>query len=279
MDRVISWDLLERYIVYLRQEEKSEATIAKYRRHLYQLMKHLAQQPVTKRSVAELKVSMTGAAAPSTVNGAIAAWNGFFAWNGWHDCRVKPLRVQRELFLRRDKELTKQEYFRLLSAAAQRKDGQLSLILQTICATGIRISELQFVTVGALKSERARIHCKGKIRTILLPKRLCRTLLHFCKERRIAAGCVFVTRRGNPLDRSNIWRSMKSLCAKAEVAWEKVFPHNLRHLFARCFYALEKDLDSLAAILGHSNINTTRIYTMSTDCRHLKTLERLRLLI
>lgn len=277
MEHIMTEAQVEAYVAYLRAEEKSDATVRKYQRCLRQLLTATEGGTVSKDIVIARKADRLKRESPSSVNGALAAWNGFFRWLGWLDCCVKPVRIQRELFLRREKELTREEYFRLLKAAKQMGKQQLYYILQTVCATGIRISELSYITMEAVYTGKTRIRCKGKIRTVLLPRQLCRILKNYCREYRITQGSVFVTHGGKPVDRSNIWRGMKALCDTAGVDPEKVFPHNLRHLFARCFYEMERDLDALAAVLGHSNINTTRIYTMSTDRKHRDFLERLRL--
>ena len=207
----------------------------------------------------------------------LAAVNGYLRHFGWGDLCVKPLKIQRALFLEERRELTRAEYARLVAAA--QKNERLSLVLQTICATGIRVSELQWITVEALQTGRAEIRNKGKLRLVFLPGKLRRLLKKYARKQKKTAGALFTTRTGKPLDRSNIWRDMKALCESAGGAEEKVFPHNLRHLFARTFYKLEKDLGRLADILGHSNINTTRIYTAESGASHAAQMERLELVI
>lgn len=192
---------------------------------------------------------------------------------------MRPVRVQRRNYSEPRRELTRQEYYRLLHAARRKGDLRLFHLLETICSTGIRVSELQFITVKAVKRGRTEICNKGKYRTILLPRRLCEKLLRYCRERGITHGSVFVTRSGKPLSRSNIWAMMKALCRKAQVSSRKVFPHNLRHLFARCFYQCQQDLEHLASLLGHSSINTTRIYTRTSGEEHLRQIEKLRLIL
>ena len=191
---------------------------------------------------------------------------------------MRPVRVQRRNYSESRRELTRQEYYRLLHAARRKGDLRLFHLMETICSTGIRVSELRFITVKAVQRGRADICNKGKYRTILLPRRLCEKLLHYCRERGITHGSVFVTRSGKPLNRSNIWAMMKALCRKAQVSAGKVFPHNLRHLFARCFYQCQQDLEHLASLLGHSSINTTRIYTRTNGKEHLRQIEQLRLM-
>ena len=208
----------------------------------------------------------------------LSSLNSFFVFLERHDCRVKTLKIQKQIFAPLERELTRAEYERLLSTAQTLHKQRLYLLMQTVCSTGIRISELHFITVSALYRETAEIRCKGKIRQVFLPKKLCRILLRYAKEQNIRSGPVFVTRGGKPLDRSNVWSEMKKLCEHAGVSKEKVFPHNLRHLFARTYYAQQKDIVRLADVLGHSNINTTRIYTMETGEEHRKQLEKLGLL-
>ena len=188
------------------------------------------------------------------------------------------LKIQKQIFAERSKELTKGEYERLLDAAKQKKNERLYYLMQTICSSGIRVSELSSITVEAVKEHRANINCKGKMRVVILPKDLCRMLIGFAKEQKITSGPVFVTKRGKPIDRSTIWKMMKALCESAGVSKDKVFPHNLRHLFARTYYSIQKDIVRLADILGHSSINTTRIYTMETCEVHRKQIQRLGLL-
>ena len=192
--------------------------------------------------------------------------------------RVKNLKIQKQIFASTDKELTKTEYDRLLQVAKQKKNERLYLLMQTICSTGIRVSEVRYVTVEAVSRGIAEINCKGKRRQVFLPKQLCQILKQYIKEQKIKSGAVFVTKNGNPLDRSNIWSDMKKLCKAANVSEKKVFPHNLRHLFARTYYSLQKDIVRLADILGHSNVNTTRIYTMETGEIHRRQIQKLGLL-
>ena len=209
----------------------------------------------------------------------LASINSLFSFFGWYDCKVKAIKQQREIFCKEEKELTKEEYFRLLRAAEQKKNDRLNLIIQTICGTGIRVSELQFITVESAKKGEATVNCKGKIRTVFIVKELKKKLLQYAKEKHIVAGAIFITRSGKPISRTNIWRGMKALCKDANVNPEKVFPHNLRHLFARIFYGMEKDIAKLADILGHSSINTTRIYIISTGTEHRRRMEYMRLVV
>lgn len=209
----------------------------------------------------------------------MSSLNNFFNYSGWYEYKIKAVKIQKQIFARTEKELTKGEYERLLKAAKEKNNDRLYYLMQTICATGIRISELRFISVSAVKTGKAEINCKGKLRTVFLPKQLCRMLKEYVNRHSIAEGSVFVTRTGKPIDRSNVWSDMKRLCESAGVSREKVFPHNLRHLFARTYYSLQKDIVRLADILGHTNVNTTRIYTMETGNVHRKQMEKLGLLL
>lgn len=271
--------LIEDFKGYLRQEEKSANTIAKYVRDLRALFSYLNGEALDKEKLLGWKENLMKSHAPSSVNSMLAAANHFLDWKGWGEYKVKPLKMQREIFCKQERELTKNEYVRLVNAAKRKQNHRLSLLLQTICATGIRVSELSFITLEAVKTGRAVVDCKGKNRIIFLPKELCRILRHFCREENISNGVIFRTRNGIPLNRSNIWRDMKALCESAGVSREKVFPHNLRHLFAKSYYQLEKDLSRLADLLGHSNISTTRLYTMESGSEHSKQIERLGLVL
>lgn len=217
--------------------------------------------------------------AVSSINSMLAAINSLLDYLGWADCKVKSIKTQRKIYCPENKELTKAEYLRLLNAAEQNHNNRLYLILQTICGTGIRVSELQFITVEALKNGQIEVSCKGKNRVIFIVKKLKKILLRYAKEKHIKAGSIFITKSGKPVNRTNIWREMKALCKQANVNLYKVFPHNLRHLFARTFYKLKKDIAKLADILGHSSINTTRIYIIYTGDEHLKCMENMQLVI
>ena len=214
-----------------------------------------------------------------SVNSVLAGLNSLFTFLGRHDCRVKTLKLQREIFCPEERELTKAEYARLCRAAQRRKNERLDLILQTICGTGIRVSELPFITAEAARSGEAVVSLKGKSRTVFLVRPLQKKLLRYLERRKIRSGAIFLTRTGRPIDRTHIWREMKSLCAEAGVNPKKVFPHNLRHLFARIFYGIEKDIVKLADILGHSSIETTRIYIVSTGTEHRRRMESMRLIL
>lgn len=271
---------VEAYMQYLREDERSQATLEKYRRDVMCFFLYLpASKRVDKQTVQSFKERLIQRYQVSSVNSILTALNGFFRFMGWHECRVRTVRTQRNLFCAPEKELTKKEYLRLLAAAERESNQRLNLLMQTICSTGIRVSELKFVTVEAVRQGRACVSCKNKTRVIFLPKPLCRLLSKYIRTQGIESGPVFITRSGKPMDRSNIWAAMKALCVSAGVEPGKVFPHNLRHLFARTFYAVEKDISRLADLLGHSSIETTRIYTISSGEEHRKKIELLGLVI
>ena len=264
----------------LQARERSRATVEKYLREAEAFLQALDPgRAVTKEQVLAWKESLAQRYAVSTVNGKLAALNSLFAFLGWQDCQTAPLRRQRELFRDQRRELTRGEYLRLVEAALALGKERLALLLETICATGIRVSELPFITVEAVAQGEATVKCKGKTRTIFIPAVLCKKLRRYTQRKGIQTGPVFVTRTGKALNRSNVWREMKALCARANVPPSKVFPHSLRHLFARCFYAIDKDISKLADILGHSNINTTRIYIISTGAEHRQKMERMQLIL
>lgn len=277
--RKITNKLIQKFKCYLINEEKSSSTIDKYIRDITVFMVWCKETELNKSVVLEYKQDIVEKYAPASVNSILSSLNSFFAYNEWYDLKLKALKIQRQIFASRDKELTKAEYERLLFAAKQKKNQRLYYLMQTICATGIRVSELKAITVSAIKCGQAAINCKGKMRIVFLPKQLCKMLKNYIKENNIKRGSVFVSKNGKPLDRSNIWSDMKKLCESAGVSKDKVFPHNLRHLFARTYYSIQKDVVRLADILGHSNVNTTRIYTMEAGEIHRKQIQRLGLLI
>lgn len=277
--RLPATSTLEKYMEHLRQEERSANTIEKYTRDLKAFLTFLAGSTIDKTAVLRFKDYLTGKYTPASVNSMLAAVNGFLEWIGLTGCKVKPIKIQREIFAKPEKELTRDEYMRLIKAAEKEQNSRLSLLIQTICATGIRVSELRYITAEALQNCRAIVDCKGKTRTVFLPADLCRILVRYCRKQKIERGVIFRTRSGNPIDRTNIWRDMKALCISADVEPGKVFPHNLRHLFARTYYRQEKDLSRLADLLGHTNVNTTRIYTMESGHEHVKQLNHLGLLL
>lgn len=256
--------IIEKFRKYLIDEEKSAATLEKYIRDIRAFRVWLGSEQLCKAKVMEYKEYLIGSYAPASVNSILSSLNSFFEYNNEYGLKVKTLKIQKQIFAKDEKELTKAEYGRLLTAAKAEGNQKLYLLMQTICATGIRVSELKYVTLEAIKSGRADVNMKGKLRVIIIPKDLCKMLKKYADEQKITSGSIFVTKTGRPLDRTNIWKLMKSLCESAGVDKAKVFPHNLRHLFARTFYSIEKDIVRLADILGHSSVNTTRIYTMET---------------
>lgn len=276
--RIITTAEIQNFSDYLLREEKSGATYEKYLRDVRGFAYYVGENTVTKELVVAWKKNLVDRQyAVRSINSMLASVNSFLAFLGWYDCKVKSIRLQRQTYCGEDQELTKAEYMRLLDAS--RKNEQLNLVLQTICGTGIRVSELRYFTVEAVRRGEVTVNCKSKTRKILIPGKLRKLLLSFAKQNRIVSGSIFVAKSGKPLDRSQIWRKMKQLCQKAEVKASKVFPHNLRKLFARTFYGIEKDIAKLADILGHSSINTTRIYIMTTGQEHRRKIERLGLVL
>ena len=272
-NRILNEQDIRAFRGYLVREEKSVNTIEKYLRDARSFLAFAGARAVTKELVMAWKESLAGRYAPRSVNSKLASLNSLLQFLGWGDCKVKNLKIQQQTYCPEEKELTRGEYERLLDAADNQP--QLRLVMETICATGIRVSELKFFTVEAVRAGEISISNKGKNRAILIPGRLKKKLLAWAKRQDIQTGVIFVTRNGRPLDRSNIWAKMKKLCQAAGVAPSKVFPHNLRKLFARCYYTQEKDIAKLADILGHSSINTTRIYIMTTGTEHRRQLDRL----
>lgn len=263
---------------FLESCEKSAATVEKYLRDVRMLFAWLGDAALSKQKVLEYKEHLKQNYATASINSVISSLNSFFEFAQVPNLSIKTVRMQKQLFLKSEKELTKQEYERLIRAAQKKGNERLNLVMQTICSCGIRVSELSAVTIEAVQRETAEIRSKGKVRQVFLPKTLCKALIKYANKRKIQSGPVFVTRSGRPLNRSNIWADMKKLCETAQVTKEKVFPHNLRHLFARTFYSIQKDIVRLADILGHSSVNTTRIYTMETGEIHRKKIQMLGLL-
>lgn len=278
MTKTITQDLIENFKNHLINEEKASATLEKYMRDIKAFSEWTLGSELDKRKVLDYKEYLIGKFAPASVNSVLSSLNSFFEFNNWYELKVRMLKIQKQIFAQKDKELSKTEYERLLDAAKAKSNQRLYLLMQTICSSGIRVSELQYVTVEAIKLRKATINCKGKMRIVILPKELCRMLTEYAKTQNLTSGSVFVTKTGKPLDRSTIWKMMKALCESARVSKYKVFPHNLRHLFARTFYTLQKDIVRLADILGHSSVNTTRIYTMETGEIHRKQIQKLGLL-
>ena len=278
MIKIITDDLIEKFKDFLINEEKAPSTLEKYMRDIKAFSEWMSGSELDKRKALDYKGYLIGKFAPASVNSVLSSLNSFFEFNNWYELKVKMLKIQKQIFAQKDKELSKAEYERLLDAAKAKSNERLYLLMQTICSSGIRVSELQYVTVDAVKLRKATINCKGKMRIVILPKELCRMLTEYAKTQKITSGSVFVTKTGKPLDRSTIWKMMKALCESARVSKNKVFPHNLRHLFARTFYTLQKDIVRLADILGHSSVNTTRIYTMETGEIHRRQIQKLGLL-
>ena len=278
--RALTEEVIQAFEKHLELEEKSAQTVEKYARDVRAFMRFAAGSEVTKETAIAFKQHLIVAGyAVRSVNSMLASINSLFDCLGWLDCRVKALKTQKQIFCPEEKELTKAEYLRLVKTAQQNGNERLNLILQTICGTGIRVSELPFITVEAAQAGEAVVSCKGKTRSVFLVKELQKKLLRYAAKQGIVSGSIFVTRTGKPISRTNIWREMKGLCEQANVDSRKVFPHNLRHLFARVFYGIERDIAKLADILGHSSINTTRIYIISTGTEHRKRMESMRLII
>lgn len=278
MARFMADERIAEYLKELENEERAGATVEKYRRALRSFGAFLNGAEVTPEMVHHWKEYLREQQyAPSTINAFLAALNGFFRFCGWTDCRARFLKIQRRLFRDSRQELTRGEYERLVAVAEAAGDLGLALLMETICSTGIRVSEVQYITVAAAKCGKTEIALKGKIRTILLPSKLCRKLLKFAAQQKTASGAIFRAKSGKPMSRYQIWSKMKKLCARAGVEPEKVFPHNLRHLFATAFYHAYKDIVKLADVLGHSSIETTRIYLVTSAAEHRRQLERLRL--
>ena len=277
--RIITAKTIEDFRQKLIIEEKSAATIEKYVRDVRAFAVYVQDTAVTKEKVIAYKKYLAENYAPRSENSMIASINSLFGFLGWQKLKVKSLKLQKPVFCNEEKKLTRQEYVRLCKTAERQNNIRLSLILQTICGTGIRVSELKYITVEAVKQCEAIVNCKAKTRTIFIVKKLRQKLLRYAAEQNIKSGAIFVTRTGKPMNRTIIWREMKALCEEAGVNPQKVFPHNLRHLFARIFYSIEKDIAKLADILGHSSINTTRIYIISTGKEHRQRMENMRLII
>ena len=276
---ILTMDQLVLFQQHLAGEEREQSTIEKYIREIRFFQTWLTGRSVTAEIVARWKNYLRAKGyQPETINSKLSALNKFFSFIGWAECRMKYLKIQRKLFRGTERELTKAEYIRLLETANSGGKVRLALLIETICATGIRVSEVKYITEEAIQAGRAEIALKGKIRTILLPGKLCRKLQKYARKQKITSGEIFLTRSGKGISRRQIWAEMKALCKKANVAPSKVFPHNLRHLFARTFYRACRDVAKLADVLGHSSIETTRIYLISTGVEHAQQLERLGLI-
>ncbi len=278
-ERCLTAKTLAQFKSHLISEERSAATVEKYLRDTASFAAYAGGAALTKETVIGYKRRLQERYAVRSVNSILASMNSLFAFLGWLDLKVKSVKLQQQIYCPEEKELTKAEYARLCRTAERKHNARLNLILQTICGTGIRVSELSYITVEAVKQGEATVSCKAKTRSVFIVKELQKKLLRYAAEQGIKTGMIFVTRTGKPLSRTNIWREMKALCEEAGVNPKKVFPHNLRHLFARTFYGIEKDIAKLADILGHSSINTTRIYIISTGTEHRKRMENMRLIL
>lgn len=278
--RILTEKQISAFVVYLKNEEKSKNTVEKYIRDVKAFAVYAGDVKITKETVVAYKSYLLSEHyAVRSINSMLASLNSLFSFLGWNDFKVKSIKLQRQIYCPEDKELTKADYFRLVKTAKQKGNERLNLILQTICGTGIRVSELQFITVEAVQNGEAVVSLKNKTRTVFVVRELRQKLLNYAKRENITSGMIFVTRTGKAISRTNIWREMKSLCKQAGVNPQKVFPHNLRHLFARTFYGIEKDIAKLADILGHSSIDTTRIYIITTGTEHRRKIERLGLVV
>jgi integrase/recombinase XerD len=277
--KYLTQEIISDFKEHLILEERSAATVEKYIRDMSAFSNYADGAEITKETVIAYKKHLQGNYAVRSVNSMLASINSLFAFLGWHDLKVKSIKLQQQIYCPEEKELTKAEYTRLCRTAERKHNERLNLILQTICGTGIRVSELQYITVEAVKQGEATVSCKAKTRSVFIVKELQKKLLRYAQSHGIKTGCIFITRTGKPISRTNVWRGMKALCNEAGVNPQKVFPHNLRHLFARVFYGIEKDIAKLADILGHSSINTTRIYIISTGTEHRRRMENMQLII
>jgi site-specific recombinase XerD len=279
MKRIISLKMLLRFKRALLEEEKSKATVDKYIHDVKVFLEFSLSRAVDKNLVIEYKSYLIDKYAVASANSMLSALNEFFRFLGWGELTVKKFRVQKDAFCPEERELTKEEYLSLVRAAKKQNNCRLALIIQTICASGIRVSELPYITVEAIARGEAVVDCKNKLRRIFIVTTLQKILAAYAKENKISTGPIFITRNGNPITRNNIWREMKALCKEARVNEKKVYPHNLRHLFATTFYKTEKDIAKLADILGHTSINTTRTYITTSSKEHKRKLENMRLII
>ena len=277
--RFLTAEMIAEFREHLILEERSEATVEKYIRDVTAFSAFANGGEISKETVIAYKKHLQDSYAVRSVNSMLASINSLFAFLGWHDLKVKSIKLQQQIYCPEEKELTKVEYTRLCRTAERKHNERLNLILQTICGTGIRVSELRFITVEAARQGEATVSCKAKTRSVFIVKELQKKLLRYAAEQNIKSGMIFITRTCKPVSRTNIWREMKALCEEANVNPQKVFPHNHRHLFARVFYGIEKDIAKLADILGHSSINTTRIYIISTGTEHRRRMENMRLII
>lgn len=275
----LSSEQIENFRRSLILEERSGATVNKYLHDVRVFVNYIRGKAITKDLVIEYKKYLQDNYAIRSVNSMIASLNSLFVSLGWYELKIKTLKLQQQIYCPEEKELTKGEYRRLCDVARSNKNQRLNLIIQTICSTGIRVSELQYITVESVSNGVAVVSCKAKTRTVFIIRELQKKLLKYANDHNIKHGQIFITKNGKPVNRTNIWREMKLLCTNAGVDPRKVFPHNLRHLFARTFYSIEKDIAKLADILGHSSINTTRIYIISTGAEHRRRMENMHLII
>ncbi len=274
-ERRLTKEKIKEYLEWMKVEGKSKNTRDKYKRDLNNLREWLDGRPLNKAMVSEWKNNLQTHYAATSINSMLAATNGFFKWLDWKDLEMGYLKIQRKTFCDQNKELEKSDYNKLVEAARLLKKIRLMLLLETICGLGLRVSEVRYITVEAARCGRAEIIMKGKVRTVMISGKLSKKLLRYAKEQKIESGEIFITRSGKSLSRSQIWREMKGLCEAAGVEPEKVFPHNLRHLFARTYYNTYSDISKLADVLGHSSIETTRIYLISTGEEHARQMEML----
>lgn len=279
MKRIITRELQKAFEMSMFEDEKSKLTVEKYLRDLHCFAHFANGREIDKGLVLGYKAELARSYALTSANSMLAALNAFLRFAGWHNCCVRQFKIQKKAFCTEDKELSKAEYLSLVRTAENIKNERLSLLIQTICGTGIRVSEVEHITVEAVLKGEAIVSCKGKTRRVFIVSALRKKLLQYINDRGIKSGLIFVTKNGKAMNRSNIWLEMKKLCGEAGVSPGKVFPHNLRHLFARTFYGIEKDIAKLADILGHSNINTTRIYIITTGAEHRRKMENMRLII
>lgn len=278
-NHILTEEMLTEFQRHLRLKERSKATVEKYMRDVRGLLQFACGQEMTRELLIEYKEHLRGQLADRSVNSVLAAINSLLTYLGWQELKLKSLRLQQTVFCPEERELTKEEYKRLCRVAEKKQNHRLNLILQTICGTGIRISELPFITVEAAKCGTASVNCKAKTRSVLIVQNLRKKLLKYAAAHHIESGAIFVTKNNRPINRTTVWREMKRLCEEAQVDPRKVYPHNLRHLFARVFYNLQKDIVRLADVLGHSSINTTRIYIISSGKEHLRHLEQMGLIL
>jgi len=279
-EKMLSEPLIIAFADYLRSEEKAASTIVNYLRDVRAFLFWLDHRPVTKDAVSGWKDHLLNQLlAPPTINAKLSSLNSLLKFLGWNECRVKSIKIQQRAFRDASRELTREEYIRLLNAAKNLGRDRLELMMETICATGIRVSELRYITVEAAAARQVNVALKGKVRTIMLPPKLCRKLLKFARDTHAASGVIFRSKNGRPVSRCQVWREMKALCHSAGISPSKVFPHNLRHLFATAFYRVCRDIVKLADLLGHSSVNTTRIYLQTTGSEHARQLEKLNLVL